>query len=140
MWRALAVSGGRLILLSTPFGSRGFYYEEWKQRARWDYYEVPAEECPRISPEFLEEERRTMGDWWYQQEYGCKFLDAQSAPFRTEDIERVVRETFAALGRIDVVVNSCGAVPRGDLLAISDQDWHAALDMVLLSVVRIARA
>lgn len=57
-----------------------------------------------------------------------------------EDIDRIVRETFSARGRIDVVVNSCGPVPRGDLLAISDQDWHAALDMVLLSVIRIARA
>ena len=57
-----------------------------------------------------------------------------------EDIDRIVRETFAARGRIDVVVNSCGAVPRGDLLTISDQDWHAALDMILLSVIRIARA
>lgn len=86
----LAVSGGRLILLSTPFGSRGFYYDEWKQRALWDYYEVPAEECPRISPEFLEEERRTLGEYWFEQEYHCKFLDAQSASFRSEDIEAVV--------------------------------------------------
>lgn len=57
-----------------------------------------------------------------------------------EDIARIVSETHKAYGRIDVVVNSCGAVPKGDLLAISDQDWHLALDMILLSVIRIARA
>lgn len=86
----LAVSGGRLVLLSSPFGARGFFWEEWKGRARWDYYEVPATECPRISPEFLEEERDRLGDWWFQQEYMCKFMDAQSAAFRSVDLERVI--------------------------------------------------
>ncbi|HEY5210920.1 MAG TPA: SDR family oxidoreductase [Stellaceae bacterium] len=57
-----------------------------------------------------------------------------------EDIQRVVQETHAAFGRIDVVVNSCGAVPRGDLMEIADADWQAGFDMIFLSVVRIARA
>lgn len=86
----LAVSGGRLVLLSTPFGTRGFYYAAWRDRARWDYYEVPATDCPRISPEFLAEERATMGEWWFEQEYMCRFMDAQTAAFRSEDIERIV--------------------------------------------------
>lgn len=86
----LAVSGGRLVVLSTPFGTRGFFYESWKNRANWDYYEVPATECPRISSEFLEEEKESMGEWWFLQEYMCQFMDAQSAAFRAEDIERIV--------------------------------------------------
>ena len=84
----LAVSGGRLALLSTPFGTRGFFYDAWRERERWHYVEVPAEQCPRIPAEFLEEERRVMGEWWYGQEYGCQFLDAQTAAFRAADIER----------------------------------------------------
>ena len=51
----------------------------------------------------------------------------------------MVQGTLAAYGRIDAVVNSCGGIPYGDLLAIPDADWHAGLDMVLLSVIRIAR-
>ena len=47
----LAVSGGSLILLSTPWAKRGFFYDGWKQRQNYDYYEVPATRCPRISPE-----------------------------------------------------------------------------------------
>lgn len=86
----LAVSGGRLVLLSSPFGTRGFFWEEWKRREKWDYYEIPATECPRISPDFLEEERDRMGDWWFQQEYMCQFMDAQAAAFRSEDIERII--------------------------------------------------
>jgi len=87
----LAVSGGRLVLLSSPFGTRGFFYEAYKQRQSWDYYEIPATECPRISPEFLEEEKRNMGEFWYAQEYMCQFLDAQGAAFRAEDIDRIVQ-------------------------------------------------
>lgn len=85
----LAVSGGRLIALSTPFGTRGWWYEAWRSDEPWERYEVPATECPRISAEFLEEEQRNMGEWWYRQEYLCEFLDAQTAAFRHEDIQRM---------------------------------------------------
>jgi hypothetical protein len=84
----LAVSGGRLIAPSTPFGTRGWWYEAWAGPEAWERVEVPATECARISPEFLEEERRTVGEWWFRQEYECSFLDAQSAAFRREDIDR----------------------------------------------------
>lgn len=87
----LAVSGGRLVLLSSPFGTRGFFYEEWKARSGWDYYEVPATECPRITEEFLEEERAKLGDFWFSQEYMCQFNDAVGAAFRSEDIERIIK-------------------------------------------------
>lgn len=86
----LAVSDGDLILLSSPFGTRGFFYEEYLRRKKWDYYEVPATDCPRISPEFLAEERERLGEWWFMQEYMCKFMDAQTAAFREEDIARIV--------------------------------------------------
>lgn len=87
----LAVSGGRLIVLSSPFGARGFFYEIYKNRQNWEYYEVPADQCPRITPEFLAEEKKEMGEYWYEQEYMCKFLDAQTAAFRSEDIEQIVK-------------------------------------------------
>lgn len=84
----LAVSGGRLLALSTPFGTRGWWYDAWRSSEAWERYEVPATMCPRIPAAFLEEERRTIGDFWYQQEYETKFLDAQTAAFRLSDIER----------------------------------------------------
>jgi NAD(P)-dependent dehydrogenase (short-subunit alcohol dehydrogenase family) len=54
-------------------------------------------------------------------------------------LERVVKGTLDAWGRIDALVNSSGHPPKGDLLAISDDDWHRGLDMILLSVVRLSR-
>ena len=92
----LAVSGGRLVALSTPFGTRGWWYDAWRSEERWERYEVPAAECPRISREFLEEERRSMGEWWFAQEYDCEFLDAETQPFGREDIERAFEEEVEA--------------------------------------------
>jgi phage terminase large subunit len=70
----LAVSGGRLLCLSTPNGRHGFFYREWiNTKAKWHRIEVPATQVPRISAEFLEEEREALGELWYRQEYCCSF-------------------------------------------------------------------
>jgi hypothetical protein len=92
----LAVSGGRLVALSTPFGTRGWWWEAWRSEEAWERYQVPATECPRITREFLEEERRAMGEWWFAQEYGCEFLDAETQPFGREDVERAFEEEVEA--------------------------------------------
>jgi hypothetical protein len=88
----LAVSQGRLVALPTPHGTRGWFYEAWRGQEPWDRYEVPATSCPRISAEFLGEERRNMGEWWFEQEYMCTFLDAQTQAFRREDVDMAFRE------------------------------------------------
>ncbi|HXN46998.1 MAG TPA: terminase family protein, partial [Bryobacteraceae bacterium] len=73
----LAVGDGDLWLMSTPFGKRGFFWEEWEHGgAQWERVAVPATECPRIMPSFLKEERASLGDRWYRQEYLCEFLEA----------------------------------------------------------------
>jgi hypothetical protein len=70
----LAVSGGRLICLSTPYGKRGFFYEAWARGGDdWHRIEVSADRIPRIRPEFLAQERRGLGESWYRQEYLCSF-------------------------------------------------------------------
>lgn len=78
----LAVSGGRLVAMSTPFGKRGWWYEAWAAATadppsqEWDVYRIPAEDCPRIAPAFLAEERASLPALWYASEYGCEFVDA----------------------------------------------------------------
>jgi len=56
-----------------------------------------------------------------------------------DDLKRVVDSAFKRYGRIDAVVNNTGHPAKGDLLKISDQEWHHGLDLLLLNVVRIAR-
>ena len=86
----LAVSGGALIMLSTPYGKRGVFYEEWTGGHGWERYEVPASQCLRISEAFLEEERRVLPSWVYRQEYECSFEDTEDQVFTTEMVEQAV--------------------------------------------------
>jgi NAD(P)-dependent dehydrogenase (short-subunit alcohol dehydrogenase family) len=55
------------------------------------------------------------------------------------DLAGLVQCTMEQFGRIDAVVNNTGHPPKGDLLEISDADWHLGLDMLILNVVRMAR-
>jgi hypothetical protein len=82
----LAVSGGALIMLSTPTGRRGVFFKEWIEGVGWERYEVPAEECPRISEAFLEEERRSLPRRIFDQEYRCAFVETEDAVFSFEDV------------------------------------------------------
>jgi hypothetical protein len=88
----LAVSGGRLIALSTPFGTRGWFYDAWVGSEPWERYQVSAESCPRIDKEFLAEMKKIMGEWFYRQEFFCEFLDAQTQAFRREDVDKAFEE------------------------------------------------
>src|SRR5690554_2520595 len=71
----LAVKNGRLILASTPWGKRGHFWQVWDEGEGWAKTRVPASEVPRISPAFLEQERRELPQHVYQQEYECVFSD-----------------------------------------------------------------
>lgn len=83
----LAVSGGRLIALSTPFGKRGFFFQEWEDGGDdWHRTLITALDVPRISQAFLDEERRKLGAWWFEQEYLCVFQDAVDHVFSHDDV------------------------------------------------------
>jgi len=84
----LAVSGGRIVLLSTPFGKRGFFHHEWEEGgADWHRTKIIAYDCPRISKEWLDAERERIGDWWFKQEYLCEFVESLDQVFAYEDIQ-----------------------------------------------------
>jgi len=90
--------GGKLILLSTPFGKRGFFYEIWRsQDKRWHRYTVAATDCHHITKEFLDEERVAIGPWWYQQEYECQFLDNISGYFDMDAVRDALENNISPL-------------------------------------------
>jgi hypothetical protein len=86
----LAVSGGSLMMLSTPFGKRGAFFEEWTQGAGWERYRIPAGDCPRISEAFLEEERLSLPRRVYRQEYECSFEETDDQVFSFEDVDAAI--------------------------------------------------
>src|SRR5215470_1519568 len=54
-------------------------------------------------------------------------------------IEQLVCQTQQRYGRVDGVVNNTGHAAKGDLLTMTDEDWHRGLDLLLMNVVRLAR-
>ncbi len=57
----------------------------------------------------------------------------------TDDLARLVDGTMERWGRIDAVVNGAGHGPKGPVLEISDDDWHAGMEVYLLNVIRMTR-
>src|SRR5215510_4845848 len=47
-------------------------------------------------------------------------------------IEQLVHPTQQRYGRVDAVVNNTGHAAKGDLLTLTDEDWHRGLDLLLL--------
>lgn len=92
----LSVSNGRHILMSTPFGKQGHFFKIWsEQRDMWEWYEIPAEMCPRISKEFLEEEKRI--NPWFEQEYHCVFVEAEGSIFSSDLFRSLANPNVSAL-------------------------------------------
>lgn len=99
----MAVSQGRMMLMSTPHAKVGTFYELWEHAPTWKDG-IPAEEqpdawlkvrvtwhdCPRITQAFVDEYRTTYGEPAYMREFECEFQDSTAAVFRTEDIEAMV--------------------------------------------------
>jgi hypothetical protein len=106
----LAVSGGRLIALSTPFGRRGWFHSAWvrcdEARLRgqpepWQRFRITAEQCPRISAEFLAEERLAIGERWFRQEYLVDFVETIDSVFAHDDIMAMLGSTEKPLLEMD---------------------------------------
>ncbi len=93
----LAVSGGRLMAISTPWGKRGWWYQAYAEGEGWHRVRVTAPECPRISAAFLEEERRSLPAWVFDQEYMCVFGETLDSVFRHEDIQAMLSDDVVPL-------------------------------------------
>jgi hypothetical protein len=93
----LAVSRGKLVALSTPFGQRGWFHAEWTGTGDWERVRVTADQVPRITPEFLAEERRALGDRWWAQEYMTSFESTIDAVFDYRDIQAALSDQVEPL-------------------------------------------
>ncbi len=83
----LSNGGGKLVLLSSPAGKRGAFFQAYtEQRGDWEWHEIKATQIARISPEFLEAEKRAMGPRVFGQEYMCEFNETDGALFDLDQI------------------------------------------------------
>ncbi len=93
----LATSKGQLILLSTPAGKRGFFYDAYENKD-WHQITITAEQVPRIPADFLKRERDSIGDFYYRQEYECAFMEPEGSLFTLEQIQDCFTDDFDGWG------------------------------------------
>jgi hypothetical protein len=87
---ALALADGGIIMCSSPGLSAGLLYEAW-QSTNWQKIKVTAYQCPRISAEFLLEQREMLGENGFSREYLADFV--------TEGAQLVTADQLAACVR-----------------------------------------
>jgi len=80
----LATTDGTLALASTPFGKRGFLYEEAYQSDGWHVVEVPSYDSPLVDESFIEEQRTTLSALEFDQEIKGEFVEAADTFFSRE--------------------------------------------------------
>jgi terminase large subunit-like protein len=90
-------SDSRLIVLSTPFGKNNWFHDAWHGDESWHRVRVPADQCPRISKEFLEEELRELGEQRFQEEYNLAFIEDGDQVIRDEFFNRAVSKDVCRL-------------------------------------------
>jgi hypothetical protein len=85
----LAISGGSLIAMSTPFGMNNWFAETWRDgRQDWLRIRVAATECPRLTKAVLDAELKRLGSVAFSEEYGLQFNDDALAMFPAHLVDR----------------------------------------------------
>jgi Helicase len=85
------VTGGSVVALTTPAGARGWFWSLWTQAGVddvWERFLVPADLCPRITDQILDEARFNRGERHVRQEYFCSFEADTEAFFDPDDLAR----------------------------------------------------
>ena len=91
----LTVSNGTLMLLSTPNGQTGYFYEQWHAAATpWTRIFGTLADCPRVQPEAVEAIRKSMSEADFQQEFECKFIAGSAQFISREIIEQCIVDDY----------------------------------------------
>lgn len=82
-----AIENSRQIWISTPNGRIGRHADvALGDQPEWERYFIKASECPRISPEFLEQQRGIMTRQAFATEYEISFEESGARAFDFDDI------------------------------------------------------
>jgi hypothetical protein len=94
----ISESAGQLVVLSTPWGRRGWFYEAWSEhRDEWHTEKITCYDCPHLTPAKLEAERRRTSRIWFASEYECEFGDTVESLFSDADIEAAESDEVSLL-------------------------------------------
>jgi Terminase large subunit, T4likevirus-type, N-terminal len=107
----MAVSQGRVILLSTPAGKSGFFWETFNEGDGWKRFRITADDVPRIDKSWLIAEKRAIGERWWLQEFYCEFMESEGSMFSWSLIERAFSENFSPI-KIDWDSDGADSCPQ----------------------------
>jgi phage FluMu gp28-like protein len=88
-------------MLSTPWGRNHIFYRSFKNPNYWSQH-VRAEDCPLISREFLEEQRREIGDLRFKMEYEAEFVEEENS-FFSQDLIRECVEDYDLIDEVQLL-------------------------------------
>jgi len=104
LWKALTASlvatRGRLWLISSAGPQSGFFYHQWNETGiPWTRFQVTAEQCPRIKPESLAEQRLFLGESAFNREFQCEFSAAGTQVISADLLNRAFDPTVPAFNQ-----------------------------------------
>lgn len=118
----LATTKGQLVLLSTPFGRRGFFYDCWKDK-KYSKHDYPSSVSPLISDSFLKDQKAKLTDIEYRTEYLAEFVDEAGSYFPMSLINKCIR---------DYSILNQGEIGKTYFAGI---DWAKYQDSTVIAVV-----
>ena len=71
---------------------------------------------------------------------GRKAISISADLTSIEPVERVVKETLDAFGRIDILVNNAGLIRRADAVDFTEADWDLVMNINLKTVFFMSQA
>lgn len=95
----LAVGDGQFILLSTPFGKKGFLYERFND-PEWYTMQVPTSANPLIDDSFVEEQRKNLTSTQFKQEILGQFVESADSFFTREELIACAHESVDKQGSV----------------------------------------
>lgn len=94
----VSVTDGRIVALSSAGARRGWFFEAWES-GTWETIHATSRDNPRISPEELEDQRRTLGPVRFAREHLSEFVDnvedTERNPFIFGAMKDLLDEAFA---------------------------------------------
>jgi len=110
----LSTTNGTAIFLSTPWGKDHFFYKAFMNPA-YSVHKIKSNQCPLITPQFLEEMRQNMTHEAYQMEYEAEFTEAATCYFPQDLIRKCIE--LAQKQNLEPYTNLQQEIPKGNYYA-----------------------
>ena len=89
---SMATTRGSIVMLSTPFGKQGRFYDSHTILDKYNRYHVPWTDCPFLDEEYIKEEMKNKTSNEIKQEYGGEFIEEADTYFPVSLIKSCIAD------------------------------------------------